>query len=127
MSSISLGFQLPDTLEYIVPDKSLTKSSTPKIHLAGFGDGYEQRLAKGINNKNEKYSLSFENRPIAEINKIVTYFDEILGVTALDFTIPGESAANPTTIKVVCETYNRTFEYNNFNSLDAEFRRVYEP
>ena len=44
------------------PDKGLARSSKPIIHLAKFGDGYEQRLANGINNLVESYSIAFNNR-----------------------------------------------------------------
>ena len=126
MPANSIGFFNPHTSTYIAPDKSLTKTSTPKVHVAKFGDGYEQRIAKGINNKQEQFNVSFENRTILEIDNIVKYFDDILGVTCFSFTIPATSGTIKT-CKVVCETYNRTYSYNNFNSLTATFRRVYEP
>ena len=127
MPAGSIGFFNPHTNTYIAPDISVTKSSTPRVHLAKFGDGYEQRIAKGINNKDEKFNVSFENRTILEINNIVKYFDDVLGVTCFEFTLPAESSGTVKTCKVVCETYNRTYSYNNFNSLNATFRRVYEP
>lgn len=121
----NIGFDIGGG-EYIVPDKSLSKTSNPKVHIAKFGDGYEQRLRKGINNREEQFEVSFENRTISEINKITEFLDPILGVTAFDFTIPSSSSNNLISIKVVATTYNRTYNYNNFNSLTATFRRVYE-
>ena len=55
----------------IVPDKSMARSTTPKVLLASFGDGYEQRLANGINSLAENYSLSFKTRTKEEIDDIV--------------------------------------------------------
>ena len=55
----------------IRPDKSLTRKSKPKVHLATFGDGYEQRLADGINSIAEVFNLSFATRTKEEIDDIV--------------------------------------------------------
>ena len=33
----------------VVPDRGLSRTSKPKIRSAKFGDGYEQRLADGLN------------------------------------------------------------------------------
>ena len=43
----------------IVPDKGLSSKETPKVYLASFGDGYEQRLARGINALEQNFSLRF--------------------------------------------------------------------
>jgi len=115
----------------IRPDKSLSRSSKPKIHLATFGDGYEQRLADGINSVKETFSVSFATRPKADIDDIVGYLDSLKGVTAFDFTIPDSNVAvspgpQETTIKVVCDDFSTTYEYDDFYSATANFRRVYE-
>ena len=57
---MALGFtDLTSTVRR--PDKMMTSSSTPSILLAKFGDGYEQRIAAGINNLVQEYSVSFDN------------------------------------------------------------------
>ena len=70
------------------PDKSMTRTSKPTIHLAKFGDGYEQRLANGINNLVETYAISFNNRTKEEIDDIVAFFENKGGVTAFTYTVP---------------------------------------
>jgi phage-related protein len=114
----------------IRPDKSLNRSSKPKVHLATFGDGYEQRLADGINSVKETYSLSFKTRAKAEIDDIAGYFDSLKGATAFSFTIPdsngSEASGTETTIKVVCDDFSITYDYGDFYSASAKFRRVYE-
>ena len=114
----------------IRPDKSLSRSSKPKIHLATFGDGYEQRLADGINSVKETFSVSFATRPKADIDDIVGYLDSLKGVTAFSFTIPdsngSEASGTETTIKVVCDGFDITYDYGDFYSASAKFRRVYE-
>lgn len=118
----------------IRPDKSLSRASKPKIHLATFGDGYEQRLSDGINSVKETFSVSFQTRPKADIDDIVGYLDSLKGVTAFNFTIPdsnqtsdvGDLTAGETTIKVVCDDFSINYDYGDFYSASAKFRRVYE-
>jgi phage-related protein len=112
----------------IRPDKSLSRSSKPKVHLATFGDGYEQRLADGINSVKETFSVAFQTRTKADIDDIVGYLDSLQGVTAFDFTIPDSNVASPyeTTVKVVCDDFSITYDYGDFYSASASFRRVYE-
>ena len=64
---MALGFTVPAiTSTKVVPDKTLTRSSNPRVRVQSFGDGYEQRIVDGINNINEIYSVSFVNRAKAE-------------------------------------------------------------
>jgi len=128
---MALGFEIVvDSGTYYRPDKSLKRSSKPKIHLATFGDGYEQRLADGINSVKETYSVSFATRPKADIDDIVAFFESKQGVTAFDFTIPdsngSEAGGTETTIKVVCDDFDISYDYGDFYSASAKFRRVYE-
>ena len=118
----------------IRPDKSLSRASKPKIHLATFGDGYEQRLADGINSVKETFTVSFARRPKADIDDIIFFLDSKKGVTAFDFTIPDSNVdigsfpdgTHETTIKVVCDDFSISYDYGDFYSASAKFRRVYE-
>ena len=111
----------------VKPDKSLKRASKPKVHLATFGDGYEQRLADGINSVTETFSVSFKTRPKADISNIIGYLGYLKGATAFSFTIPDSNAVGTeTTIKVVCDGFDVTYDYGDFYSASAKFRRVYE-
>jgi phage-related protein len=120
-----IGFILPTGLN-VVPDKNITKTAKPVVVSAKFGDGYEARARKGINSLDATYSITLSNRPIAEVNAIATYFDSIMGVTSFEFGLPADTISNYETVRVVCEDYNRTFEFNNYNTITATFRRVYD-
>lgn len=110
-----------------IPDRGLTKKTTPRTFTVEFGDGYEQRIARGINNLAEEFSIAFTNRPVADIDDIIAFFDSKAGVTAFDFTIPDTNeSGNEVTIKVVCETWNKVYFKDNFYNATATFRRVYE-
>ena len=94
-----------------------------------FGDGYEQRIAEGINSLDETYAVSYSNRPKEEVDDIMAFLDNKKGVTAFTYTIP-DSNNTPgleTSIKVVCDAYSATYVSDATYSLSATFRRVYEP
>tara|TARA_R100001443_G_scaffold78076_2_gene85325 strand:- start:1327 stop:1701 length:375 start_codon:yes stop_codon:yes gene_type:complete len=109
------------------PDKGLARSSKPTIHLANFGDGYEQRLANGINNLVESYSIAFNNRTKEEIDDIIAFFENKGGVTAFTYTVPDTNeSGNEVAIKVVCSEWNKSYAYGDYYSATATFKRVYE-
>lgn len=110
-----------------IPDKGLSRQSTPRIRVAKFGDGYEQRIANGINPIEETFSVTFNNRPAAEIDDIIGYLASLGGVSSFDFTFPDDNGVGgETTIKVVCDTYSQTYTHDGYPSATATFRRVYE-
>jgi phage-related protein len=122
---MAIGFNIGGA-ENIVPDKQLGRTSAPRVKLANFGDGYEQRLQDGINSVVESYSLSFVTRTKAEIDDIVAFFDTKRGVVSFNFTIPDSNAGGEKTIRVVCDNYSQTYDYDEYYSCTANFRRVYE-
>ena len=66
----------------------------------------------------------------AEIDDIIAFFTSKNGVTAFDWTIPdtngSENGNTETTIKVICENWSQTWDYDNFYTASATFYRVYE-
>ena len=108
-------------------DKGFTRQSTPKIHTMDFGDGYTQRIADGINNLQQTMNVSFSTRPKAEIDDLVAFFESLNGVTKFRFDLADSNAGSSTeTIKVVCSEWEQTWVYDDYYTLDATFRRVYE-
>ena len=79
----------------------------------------------GINAIEEQYSVSFNNRPKADIDDIVKFFDTRVAAS-FNFTIPDTNNSGETTIKVVCNSYNTTYNNDTTYSCSATFRRVYE-
>ena len=124
---MEIGFLLLDGVSVARPDKNLSRTSAPRVLKATFGDGYEQRLADGINNIQEEYSIAFNNRTKEEIDDITAFFASKNGVTSFDFTIPDSNNSGKSTIKVVCEEYSQNYTYGDFYGCTAMFRRVYEP
>ena len=81
----------------VIPDKTLTRTQSPRVRIQKFGDGYEQRLAEGINNIVDNFTLSFINRVKAESDDIIAFFETKAGVTAFDFTYPDTNSTSVTT------------------------------
>lgn len=111
----------------VSPDKGLTRTSSPKVLVAKFGDGYEQRLPNGINSIDETFNATFNNRTKEEIDDITGYLASLKGATSFTYIIPDTNGSgNETSIKVVCENYSQVYNYGDFYSAMATFRRVYE-
>ena len=95
---MAIGFIATNiTATKVVPDKSLTQSSSPKILRSDFGDGYSQRVVDGINSITETYSLSFTNRTKAEADDIIAFFNSTKGVTSFEFTYPDTNSTSTAT------------------------------
>jgi phage-related protein len=111
-----------------VPDRTMSNAIQPRVLKVQFGDGYEQRIQDGINNLKQEFSVTFNNRPKAEIDDIVAFLNNKAGTTAFNFTYPDSNAGGgETTIKVVCEDWSQRYSYDDFYSASMKFRRVYEP
>ena len=123
---MAVGFDVGGSLGVVKPDKGMTRNAKPVVHLAKFGDGYEQRLVNGLNALTETFSISFNNRTKEEIDDIVAFFENKAGVTAFNYTIPDSNNSGETTVKVVCDTWKKTFTFGDYYSATATFRRVYE-
>ena len=125
---MALGFSTGSSFgsRTIIPDKGMTRSNEPLVFVAEFGDGYQQRVANGINNLKQEFSVSFATREKAEIDDIVGFFESTNGVTAFDFTFPDTNASgNEETVKVYVTQFSQNWDYDNFYTLSATFRRVY--
>ena len=130
---MAIGFQISGTgitTATIIPDKTLSRKSSPQVRKAKFGDGYEQRAKKGLNSIEEKYTVNFVNRAKATADDLVKFFDNKAGVTSFDFTLPDTNDTTATgekTIKVVCSDWSTTYSNSGSYSLSAKFERIYGP
>tara|TARA_R100000388_G_C7230192_1_gene154186 strand:+ start:241 stop:654 length:414 start_codon:yes stop_codon:yes gene_type:complete len=122
----------------VLPDKGLTRNAQPQVRRVTFGDGYEQRTTYGINSVQETYNVSFKNRTRGEIENIAGFLKSLKGVTSFIFTVPDHASTeevtgvldsttdNEKSIRVVCDSFLESYQYEDFYSLSAVFRRVYE-
>lgn len=70
---------------YYVPDFGLDEQHEPRVLRSPMGDGYEQRLAFGLNTQPVTLNLTFANRPLMEAEAIDRFLTDHKGVTAFDF------------------------------------------
>tara|TARA_B100000963_G_scaffold46341_2_gene34660 strand:+ start:334 stop:729 length:396 start_codon:yes stop_codon:yes gene_type:complete len=111
----------------VQPDKGLTRSTAMKVLKSQFGDGYELRLADGINTKEQTLNVSFSTRPKAEIDDLVKFFEDLGGVTKFRFDLEDSNeGSSEESIFCICDAWNQTWAFDNFYTLSATFRRVYE-
>ena len=116
------GFSAP-----VAPDRGFTKETQPSIRKIEFGDGFQQRAVRGINNMNENYNLSFSNRPNTETDDLEAFFISQAGVSKFTFTIPDSNeGTGEKDIKVVCDQWSKSHTQTSATSLTARLRRVYE-
>ena len=124
---MALGFNVGGTLGVVNPDRGFSQSNETVVFKTEFGDGYEQRVANGINNNKQNFEMAFVNRPKDEIDDIVDFFAGKKGATAFDFTFANSNeSGNEETVKVVIEKWTQTWKYDDFYDLKATARRVYE-
>lgn len=124
---MAIGFTLLDGSTQAIPDRMLKNTHRPRVLTSQFGDGYEQRLADGINNINQTFVLRFNNRTDNNADDIMAFFEDKKGVTAFDYTFPDTNGTGgEKTVKVVCQDYSITFVNDNFSTVEATLKRVYE-
>jgi phage-related protein len=122
---MAIGFS--DGTTTFRPDKGFTRKNTPTIFRTEFGDGYEQRLANGINNLKQEFSINFATRTKEDIDDIVDFFELKGGVTAFTYTYADSNeSGGEKAVKVICDDWSQTWEYQDFYSLSCTFRRIYE-
>lgn len=107
----------------INPDRGLKADSKPRVLVASYGDGYEQRVANGINNVAESWNLTWKNRTTADANKITKFLEDQGGVTAFDWYPTGYDIASTTTSattkKLVDTSQYFTSKYLNTTVTDS--------
>jgi phage-related protein len=124
---MAIGFDVGGSLGVVVPDKRLSTGTAPRVHIAKFGDGYEQRVGNGINVLEQEYEVTFVNRTKEDIDDIAAFLESKAGVTSFTFVVPDSNeSGSELSMKVVCSSWNQTWSYDNYYNLTATFRRVYE-
>jgi phage-related protein len=105
------------------PPKLKIENNLIKVAL---GDGYEQRLQKGINATRRTFTLSFLNRTNTVTTNILNFLADANkgnnGQKAFDWSPPFGATG-----KWTCENPVVTIVSNDLNNIDLEFREVFEP
>jgi len=106
-------------------DKGASETPNPRVIKAQFGDGYEMRVADGINNTPRTWSLAFNNRTNDDIDKLYTFFQTLAGVDTCMLTVP-DSVGGDDDVIVVIERYSRIFGQAEYYSMACTAREVFE-
>lgn len=135
----------------IAPDYGLTKQSAPKLRKVQFGDGYEARIRFGLNQNPKTWNITWNNLTNAETLQVETFLDARADdgeafywrpsdggpVTFLltedsDFLLAeddskfiDDDSLSPV-YKWICETWDKTMNVYNRNTITATFRQVYD-
>jgi len=103
------------------PSYSSSINVKPKILEAKFGDGYEQAIDDGINNKPRLFSLQFNNLTKVDGDAIETFFnDNNTATTPFDWTPPSGSAG-----RFKCKEHSRNFVSGFTSSITCSFAEVF--
>jgi phage-related protein len=112
------------TFPDISPDFGAQKTSKPNLRTVRFGDGYEQRLAFGLNQNPKVWNLSFVNLTETDSDTIETFLDARADdAESFDWSPPDETE----TYKWVCEEWSKSIPFANRATIQATFRQVFEP
>jgi len=104
---------------------SIDESATFAVDKIQFGDGYKQRIPKGINNALRTWSVTFTDRSLTDANAMVEFWRSRFGATSFTWRPIGFSAD----VHVVCEKYSRPIQ-NRFKggeftyTVSATFEEV---
>ena len=89
------------------------------------GDGYQQRLSKGINPSRRTFTLSFLNRSDTVTTNILNFLSDPQkgnnGATSFDWTPPFGSTG-----KWTCQNPSVTMVAHDLNDIELVFKEVFE-
>lgn len=96
---------------------------TPRVRTVKFGDGYEQRVASGINNQPQVWKISFSKRGDTDVQGVYDFLVARAGVEAFEWTPRGEASPR----KFVCRKWSRKFDhYDVVQGLSFTLEEVFE-
>tara|TARA_B100001250_G_C19693298_1_gene741370 strand:+ start:673 stop:1047 length:375 start_codon:yes stop_codon:yes gene_type:complete len=97
----------------------------PNVTTVQFGDGYEQRLHKGLNVAPRVWKLAFKNRTDTDRDNFISFFESSSkgnnGKNSFDWTDPYGYVG-----KWVCQQWNVEQTSANNNNITTQFRQVFE-
>jgi phage-related protein len=104
------------------PDFGAQVTKQPSVRSVKFSDGYEQRIAYGLNTAPQSWNLSFAQRTDAEAAAIEAFLSARNGVEAFDWTPPNGAQQ----FKFICRQWTRSLDRANLNTVSATFEQVFD-
>ena len=105
------------------PVYTATKTSQPNVRTVQFGDGYQQRLAYGLNQNAKEWRLTF-NVSDTDADTIEAFLNARAADNAsFDWTPPDST----TSYKWICPSWSRELNEYKRSRVEVTFRQVFEP
>lgn len=104
------------------PDYGITEQHEPRVITSKLGDGYEQRLAIGLNSDLATWPLVFDNRSNTEYDEIMAFLGARKGSESFDWTTPRGLAGK----RWKCAKWTGIGKSPNLNRVEATFEQVAE-
>lgn len=92
-----------------------------RVRTIRFGDGYQQDLKDGFNNKEDSWSVTASG-PAADIQPVIDFLDARGGAEAFLWTPPRGVQA-----LYKCKSYTTTDTHGDEVKLSATFERAFQP
>jgi phage-related protein len=106
-----------------IPDYTAQAKVEPRVSKVEFGDGYAQRMGRGVNTMLETLSLTFSGRTDGETELILAFLKDRGGFEPFTATIG--VGPNPPTKKYVTEgEWTRTWDAYSDNTITVTFKEV---
>lgn len=106
-----------------VPEFQAQLGFDARARAVAYGDGYQQRYVFGLLPQEESWRLTFDYRTNAERDLIRGYLRGAKGTTAFSWTDPRSGVTG----RYVCSEWSVQYQVFNNSSIQAVFRRVFEP
>jgi len=97
----------------VIPDRGVSTEATARTLTASYGDGYEQRVAAGINNIPETWSLTWNSRSKNDANKVIKFLEDHKGVTSFEWYPPDTEVSSTTTSAATNKLIDTTQSFTN--------------
>jgi len=101
------------------PSYGAQESSQPSVRAIKFGDGYEQRLAYGLNTDLKTWNLEFGNVSTAEKDQITGFLEARQGTQNFNWTTPNNVVGS-----FVCQEWTVTSTGPSRWTISTVFREV---
>ena len=114
---------MSNPFDNLKPKYNYTVSRQPTINVVSFGDGFEQRLTKGLNQNPIILNLKFDLSQTDSTTAINFLNARITDGASFTFLVPNENV----TKNFVCLSYNTAVPFLDRVVLTCTFREVFEP
>jgi len=105
------------------PSDSTTTTTEPRILVASYGDGFEQRVADGRNAQPILADVVWSGLVSAtDAATIAAFFADRGGAEPFEYALPPDATVR----RWVCETWTQTAIDRYASSISAQFREVFD-